>query len=225
MRNESFLLHMPSAPPLPTHRPANSTDKPQHWSELPRFTSPLPSTLLISFHYLLWHKTPQLCRQAKTSRAIHEEGNQFTMSCSKSLFQCCMRYWTAVWPMNSRGQTSTGPARPEELVLSILSYTRLLTEMLSEIGMHSPYPTDLGHIKTTKGLLTSISIRLVSDVFSPLTNSYKKITKHSVVSKKARSWAGKGLRYSGLHQTLQKCILYADIEHCLHILNTAPSLS
>lgn len=136
-----------------------------------------------------------------------------------------MRYWTAVWTKNSRGQTSTGPARPAELVLSILSYTRLLTEMLSEIGMHSPYPTDLGHIKTTKGLLTSISIRLVSDVFSPLTNSYKKITKHSVVSKKARSWAGKGLRYSGLHQTLQKCILYADIEHCLHILNTAPSLS
>lgn len=79
--------------------------------------------------------------------------------------------------MNSRGQTSTGPARPAELVLSILSYTHLLTEMLSEIGMHSPYPTALEHIKTTKGLLTSISIRLVSDVFSPLTNSYKKNNK------------------------------------------------
>lgn len=85
------------------------------------------------------------------------------------------QYWTAVWPVNSRGQTNTGPAKPEEL--TILSYIHLPPEILSDIVMHSSYPTDLGYTKTIRGLLTSISILLVSDVFPPLTNSYKKNNK------------------------------------------------
>lgn len=69
--------------------------------------------------------------------------------------------------MNSRGQTNTGPAKPAEL-LSILSYIHLATEYLSDIGTHSSYPMDLEHIKTIKGLLSSVSILLVPDAFFPL---------------------------------------------------------